>query len=708
MDYSDEDLLNPEWDPGDVPLAEANNIRAARNAAKQRKGIKNMQGVLGATNGEIAGTAGFTKAPTAPAPTPAAPPVAPPPPPAFSPPAAPTPQMTPPGGVAPQGPAETALPAPPPPPPPAPAAPPVAPPPPTTQQPTAPVGGGLTAAAPPPPPKMVTPPGGGTPFEEITPDLGMKLTLNPNGLWYDRADGARVQVADVQSGEYKAPPGTQQAAKLTPEQQLAANKTLQFQGQTDLSNDYNPQPHRTANGSVVPGTEGRGPNDLAKAAEAFLAGGGIVQQPGSILTETVEGLGGGAPPPAPKWNAPTGPAQVSSKPAGAAVTPPQATPQATAPTGGPSATPSPAPTPGGISPEIAAMFQKIFASAPQTPVSDVGSAQDAQAGELAGIDPESDLMSSSVLPADDPYTSRLRDSTTTALDNVMNVDRTGLSGELRKSALADLTPNDPRLSKYNTMVDEQAGKLAGVDRFKLAQNEFDRWMAEQNPQIERQRRAILGNGAALGRLGSGMLAEDFNGLMGEFDLNARNERSRLFDRALEGSIGDQFDKTNTLSGIAGDLYGREANTRSNAAALGESGANAEMANRTTALNASRGLLDDANTENRSLRDEVRGERGYQVGRDDAAYGRNVDLYNAETSAQQRAFDNAMRTAGLGFSGNPSDAVSRAGEGAGDMSQLLPLIMALSQNRATTGGSGAPTMDMDLMEQIQKMIGGLDL
>ena len=160
-----------------------------------------------------------------------------------------------------------------------------------------------------------------------------------------------------------------------------------------------------------------------------------------------------------------------------------------------------------------------------------------------------------------------------------------------------ILPNaDPRLANLRGLVDAAAGGLANVDRVQLAKDAFNTFKSESDPAYKADLDLAEQYGAAGGQVGSGMLRTKFGNLALQRARDLQNEQDRLIQGATEGSIADAFNKFGALSGAEGQVYGENANDRN----------------------------------------ELRGERGYQV------------------SLEQQAFERALQSYEVGQQGNPSD------------------------------------------------------
>lgn len=187
-----------------------------------------------------------------------------------------------------------------------------------------------------------------------------------------------------------------------------------------------------------------------------------------------------------------------------------------------------------------------------------------------------------------------------------------------------------------------------VDRFALAQKRLSDFRAANDPVHDaRTRKIIENNGAALGRLGSGMLNTDVGNEQDAYNREQSDLSNRLLSDAIEGTIGDA----------------------------------------------------------RSNRNELRGERGYQGDLERQAYGRSVDEYKLGQDADARAFDEAMRRAQFGDTGNPSGLDVAAGASKrqsadSDQRAYQQLVSGLTQRQAS-GDSQAGS----ILDWLKKQIAG---
>lgn len=297
-----------------------------------------------------------------------------------------------------------------------------------------------------------------------------------------------------------------------------------------------------------------------------------------------------------------------------------------------------------------------------------------------------------------------------------------------------------RFGQAANRTDQAAQQLAGVDRFGIAKQRLAQFNAEQAPVAEAERRNLLKGGAAMGRLGSGMLRTSFGDLADRLDLNRRGAETRFLTEALEGSIGDQFNKTSALAGLEGQVYGQDAglrgerrverdyttglgernvarqtNERDTMLGLAERNVGRRMSERDarlgldernvgrefdaarTAVDAGMGLSDRQGQQRRTAydvagdyeggiaaqdllgRNELRGERDYQGGMENQAFQRALQQFLTEQAAQAQQFGQGATAAGIGYGGNPSGQLAQGAQTLYGQAQGAydPLVDALS-------------------------------
>jgi hypothetical protein len=208
---------------------------------------------------------------------------------------------------------------------------------------------------------------------------------------------------------------------------------------------------------------------------------------------------------------------------------------------------------------------------------------------------------------------------------------------------ASVAPIDPTNDLRSTSVLPDQG----VDRYQLAQDRFKTFSDSTDPEYQASLREANTAAAGAGQLGSGMLRTRLGDLALSRTRDLDTNKQHFLQDALEGSIGDA----------------------------------------------------------RSNRDEVRGERGYQVGQEQNSHDRQVQQLELDDFLKNSAAGRGKTLLDSGYSGNPSDAYaylsSLFGKSASDAgSAAAGLVGASRQNQ--NAGTG-----LDWLQQLLKGGGGAD-
>lgn len=209
-------------------------------------------------------------------------------------------------------------------------------------------------------------------------------------------------------------------------------------------------------------------------------------------------------------------------------------------------------------------------------------------------------------------------------------------------------PNYASVTPINPQADLRGQQIAPgetPDRLAFANQRFDQFMSDSAPQVEAQRRDLLKNGAAMGRVGSGMLRTSFGDLASELNRQATNERSRLFTNAAEGSIGDQ----------------------------------------------------------QNNRAELRGERDYQVGQEASAFNRGRQERFDQEDLLNSGFNRDVTRAQIGFQGNPSGAVGAVAANQQDRAgQAMSTFQDLMAGNGAAGAATPPISDAPTFQNLPQL------
>ena len=166
------------------------------------------------------------------------------------------------------------------------------------------------------------------------------------------------------------------------------------------------------------------------------------------------------------------------------------------------------------------------------------------------------------------------------------------------------------------------------NRFDLARQALDTYAQQQLPQFRAQVRDTIGNNAAMGRLGSGML----NTSLGNLDLAQQQDYNNMSSNLLNTALGNQI------------------------------------------------------TDNANQRNELRAERDYQTQQGNTAFGQGLQSAELGDALTNSAFGRALQQEQAGYAENPANTSlllsSIFGNQAGQAGQALSgLINSTTQNNA---------------------------
>lgn len=216
---------------------------------------------------------------------------------------------------------------------------------------------------------------------------------------------------------------------------------------------------------------------------------------------------------------------------------------------------------------------------------------------------------------------------------------------------------DPRLAGTQGAVDAaRLGLTGGPDRTQLAQNAFNDFLTNSQSAFDRNARQITQRAAAGGRTGSGMYGSDLVDLGTAANRDRLQEANRLASGLADSTRNDQFNTLSALSGLEGQQYGQGLGSRN----------------------------------------ELRGERGFQVGQRDQATQDAVNqrlleeqLLNGQFGRDQQITNDLIN---VGYGGNPAGTIlSASGDaqaGANGSNQALnDLLMQYFQRLGTPQTAG---------------------
>ena len=277
---------------------------------------------------------------------------------------------------------------------------------------------------------------------------------------------------------------------------------------------------------------------------------------------------------------------------------------------------------------------------------------------------------------------------------------------------------DARTQAAYGNLDAASGALANTDRRSMVNSllsDFDK------QQTEADNNAYTRSGrfsASLGRIGSGMAAQDINTITRQSMGDRNRFRNTLAADTADKEIGDRFGKLDAFRGLSGDAYSQGAGLRGEA--RGERGYQygVNQDNRSFGYNrdtANRGFNYGVNRDNQNARTAAQ-ETAYRFGNDRAGldYGQGQDYRNElrgersyqDTTAQNAinnrvgaaelsdrltgsAFDRARQRYGIGTNGNPAGVYGAAAgdaQGQSDATQqaIMQYLQSLGVGRGARG------------------------
>lgn len=211
-----------------------------------------------------------------------------------------------------------------------------------------------------------------------------------------------------------------------------------------------------------------------------------------------------------------------------------------------------------------------------------------------------------------------------------------------RERFAQLSQIDPNADLRGTQIAPEP-----TDRFGAAKMRFDALKSQLEKDLVAKQRGVTQSAAAGGRLGSGMLRTDHGNLLDSFSTNLGDSGNRFLADALDAQIGDES----------------------------------------------------------NWRNELRGERDYQVGQERETYGRGVDRWRMEQDAQDRDFSRNVTRATIGYGGNPSSTLTSAGRaGQQSASQTSDGVMEFLRSLGQKKGSQPGGVDVS---GVTNAIAGID-
>lgn len=265
----------------------------------------------------------------------------------------------------------------------------------------------------------------------------------------------------------------------------------------------------------------------------------------------------------------------------------------------------------------------------------------------------------------------------------------------RKAFGSELTPtdisagqiSDPRLDKYNGLLDSSVGDLASTDRRSMLSSllsDFDKSqsMADDNAYTQVGRRS-----AALGRIGSGMTSQDIDQIARTSAGDRARYRNQLASDTIDKEIGDRFAKTGLLGNLSDSLYGRASSDRGFNYGVNRDNQQARTQAQQLAYQFGNDrALTDYN-QGRDARDELRGERTYQDSRDSYTTDRAIQQAELQDQMNGNVFNRGLQQYQTGRQGDPTSVYqSAAGDLGGQSDSTLQALYQYLQSIGIGAGS----------------------
>lgn len=398
---------------------------------------------------------------------------------------------------------------------------------------------------------------------------------------------------------------------------------------------------------------------------------------------------------------------------------------ATPSTGAPIITPPAAGTSGVAAPsgqtpaqQLAAMQQSFITPGQQSTANNV----DPNSG-VTTIDPTNDLRSTVITNTPSARTADYTNQVDQAAAN-LPTNRTALTTQnataiqsllgptaVTAGAAVDPTTSD-RLKSLQSLVDQSTQSLAGVDRNKLALDQFNTDATATDPAYQLSLRQAAQRASAAGGLKSGQLRTDYGNLDLARERDLDTLRQKYMQQALSDSVNDQFQKQSALTGEEGQLTAQEAaaqaaqrqerqystdvstgnanralTANTAAATMGANQAGATINDKQTQLSDLSSLLGQSQATDTSAAAALRGERTNQQTQEQSAFDRALQQYQTEQGTQAQNFGENLALLGAGDAGNPASALTGSAATMNPGAGVSQLASALGRTSAQGGASG---------------------
>jgi hypothetical protein len=237
---------------------------------------------------------------------------------------------------------------------------------------------------------------------------------------------------------------------------------------------------------------------------------------------------------------------------------------------------------------------------------------------------------------------------------------------------------DPRVGQWNSRVDSAAGALENTDRRSALQSllsDFDKQSTERTSNLM----DLSGRkSAALGRVGSGMAAQDINQITRQALGDREVFRNQLAADTIDKEISDRFGKLSAFGQAGNDAFGQSSSNRGFQYGV-DSGNRDFKANQTdrTAANA------------RLDRNEYRTERDYQNAQEQQGIDRKLQQVQVEEALKSGDFSRALQLLQQGKTGSPAGAYAGASSDlSGQSAQTAQLLQQFLNSLGYSSGQKA--------------------
>lgn len=234
---------------------------------------------------------------------------------------------------------------------------------------------------------------------------------------------------------------------------------------------------------------------------------------------------------------------------------------------------------------------------------------------------------------------------------------------------------DPRVGAWNNRVDTAADSLNNTDRRSMLQSllsDFDKQSTERTSALM----DLSGRkSAALGRVGSGMAAQDINQIARQALGDREVFRNQLAADTIDKEIGDRFGRASLFGNLGSQAYSQGADDRGFKYGVSSDNRNFRRGSKLDEANLAGSWFDRADTARRADRNEYRGERDYQDSREQVGIDRRLQQVQVEEALKSGDFNRALQLLQQGKTGSPAGAYAGAASDlSGQSGQTAQLLM----------------------------------